>query len=301
MDPRFDGEDGGEIVEMRELDGIGTLVATPIADKRKFFPVWNGYSEKDDNEVVRHFTVINYDPTRIDGLGMEYVSATGIRINPGFCTDSSGTSLISLASAVTIDVTVSGVGGMASGVSFVSGTSYAPIVIGDKFGIKPTSVILADQATYTAPSLPPGYNIFRRVGWTRTYPSSAAFLKFIQTLDGRDRFIWYDEESANLIALSGGNATAWTPVALGNWVPPTARMINIKLSYSPNVAATRYARIRPTGSTVVLPVTQIDTNQNITTANWFITVTGPSQQLDYEIAAITGSLDIWVAGYWDCP
>jgi hypothetical protein len=295
----------GEVIRMVEWESKPpTISGTTLTGERMAIAGFDRFYDFDSTGTVRAFSMVPDGPDDLAGIRSEYVSAAGVQLSVeapggvGKVVDSSGSAVIDIASGLTADLTVSGAGGLMSGLTEAADTWYALLVIADKSKVNPTALMFVDEANHLAPTLPTGYNTFRRVGWWRNNASSN-LRKKLSRGDGRSRFHWYDVEKVNLLALSGGNAIAWTDVILKEWVPPTARMCFIKMAYSPNVAAVRFARIRPKGSTVTLPPTQIDTTQNITTANWFIMVTDSAQIIQFEIAAITGALDIWVVAYWD--
>ena len=202
------------------------------------------------------------------------------------------------ASPVTADITVSGAGGLDTGVEAVS-TWYAVYVIADTNGVNPVDALLS--LTPISPTLPAGYDIFFRMGWVRN-DSAGDFLEFLQTNGERNRHhLWVNENLSVLNVLTGGSALAFATVSLSAFVPLTARRVMMTYEFDPNVAGGDFA-LRVPGSTT----TRAQSYFNVFTQNaaavrepskevW----TDAAQDIEYEVNSGASALDLWVNGYTD--
>lgn len=202
------------------------------------------------------------------------------------------------ASPVTADITVSGAGGLDTGVE-ASDTWYAVFVIADTSGVNAVDALLSLNPV--APTLPAGYDIFFRLGWVRN-DSSSDFLEFLQTNGERNRHhLWVNENLSTLNVLTGGSALAFATVDLSSFVPVTARRVMMTYEFDPNVAGGDFA-LRVPGATT----TRAQSYFSVFTQN-SAAVREPSkevwsdasQDIEYEVNSGASSLDLWVNGYTD--
>lgn len=157
----------------------------------------------------------------LQGMVMAFVGTTTFTVSQGICRDSTNVNNISLglpanvaatqtgelpvpagSGIVTVDITTSGVGGLDTG-TIAASTFYAVHVIGDSYGNKASSVIIS--TSLTAPVLPSGYNMFRRIGMIKTDGSSHV-LAFRQAGLSVDRWMWWDVAIATGVT-AGASAT----------------------------------------------------------------------------------------------
>ena len=202
------------------------------------------------------------------------------------------------ASPVTADITVSGAGGLDTGVEAIS-TWYAVYVIADTSGVEPVDALLS--LTPISPTLPAGYDIFFRMGWVRNN-SAGDFLEFLQTNGERNRHhLWVNVNLSALNVLSGGSALSFATVSLSAFVPLTARRVMMTYEFDGNVAGADFA-LRVPGATT-------------TRANSYFSVflqnaaavrepskevwTDAAQDIEYEVNSGASALDLWVNGYTD--
>ena len=250
---------------------------------------------------------VPYPPGFICGLGLSYVSATQVQVADGSARDSTNMWNLDVAGGpLTADITVVGAtGGLDTGAE-APATWYAVHVIGDSTGVNPVAALLS--VSETAPTLPAGYDIFRRVGWVRN-GFGGNFLNFRQVCDGKCRTYWYDEHRlfSGLLALINGSATNWTTVSLAHLVPPTSQTAHYQLEFN-GVVIGNDVGIRPTGSTVTSRVfAPINIQQffpNPPTIfnefRWQSTgFVGDNSSIDYQMENGAGQLDIYVYGYVD--
>lgn len=196
--------------------------------------------------------------------------------------DSTNTSVISFAGTLAADITVSGAGGLDTG-SEAASTWYAVHVIADSSATNSPAALLSTSAT--APTLPGGYDLFRRVGWVRN-DASSDFVPFYQAGTGLNRQVFYTDFVANRQVLSGGAAVGFASVDASAVLPPTAVVAYMETRENGS-AALFLARVAPT----VL--------MGISAGNEFVAfmpVTA-AQAFAYGHLAAGGSTYIWILGY----
>ncbi len=199
-----------------------------------------------------------------------------------------------------IDITVVGANGRDGGVE-AANTWYAVFLIADSTGVRPVAGLLSTSES--SPTLPAGYDKFRRVAWVRNNPSSN-FWKTEQRGDGIDRTYNYDVDRSELLALSGGNAGSFTAVPLDTWMPPTSRFALLRIGFDTANAAD-LLNIRPTGSSVTNPVTFVQAAVVTSGSRDFVTLSElvlPSASVDYQVVQGGGgnpTADIYVQGFRD--
>ncbi len=165
--------------------------------------------------------IVNSGLMYVNGLRLAYASTTTFTVSQGLCRNSTNVNDISVGlplnvaatqtgelpvdagtGVVTVDITTHGAGGLDNGTLAVS-TFYAVHAIGDSFGNNPGSALIS--TSLTAPVLPAGYDMFRRIGFIKTDGSSHV-LAFRQEGVTADRWMWYDVAIATGIT-SGSSAT----------------------------------------------------------------------------------------------
>lgn len=232
--------------------------------------------------------MVNAGSLYINGLGIAPGSTTSkINLAAGAARDSTNQNDIVLSSAVTINAGTTGVNGLDTG-ALAASTFYYVFVIGSSLGANPDvnidkqvstlasgttvlngTVIAEGQVTQpvynvannyqpagllslsaTAPTLPIGYDMFRRVGAVLTSGGSV-FLPFWQSENGNgtSRTMWYD---APISVLAATAAAAFTAQSLAAAVPAVAAagantQVILQADLLPNAAA-NFVELRPTGS-----------------------------------------------------
>lgn len=205
----------------------------------------------DYNPVTGVITATGDQTGQINGIVPEYTSSFQITITAGSATDSTGVKFITLSSPAIIDISEIGEpNGLDVGIA-ANDTWYAVYVIADSLGVNPTSGLFSLSAT--APTLPLGYDLFRRVGWVRNL--TAAFATYM--IDGTQsrRQISYTTENSAFVLLSAGAATTYTAVSASSAMPPTSTFGMAQYSRVPNANAT-VNYVRPTGTTANVPSNQ---------------------------------------------
>lgn len=214
--------------------------------------------------------------------------------------DSADSFNIEWTTALTADITLAGAGGLDTG-SEAAGTWYAVHVIADSSGVNPVDALLSLSAT--APTLPTGYDKFRRLGWVRN-DASSDFLRFSQTQAGNDRTYMYDIPLAGDIeVLSNGSAIVFTAVDLSVAVPPTSRWSFLRLDFLPISSSQDFA-IRPSDfvnadRTTAPFLWQAGVDLSTEARMVFWVECDDNQSIDYIQSSASNTLDIVIVGFRD--
>jgi stress response protein YsnF len=232
----------------------------------------------------------------VKGLEMTFASVSTVSIEAGKCRDSAnGFNIINTATR-TADITTSGLNGLDTGTEAVS-TWYALFIIDDSTGSNTEGALLSLSST--APTLPGGYDVFKRVGWVRNN-ASGDFIKFIQTRTNDFRKVFYDEEITNLTVLSLGSATIYTGVSLAAFVPPTSLEPILALVIAPDDRGD-FLEIRPTGSTMDNATYKFNGIDDKNKSGYGIqeTICSNLQNIEYRVTQASDDASIGVVGYYD--
>jgi hypothetical protein len=202
---------------------------------------------------------------------------------------------------VSADITVIGAGGLDAGAES-GNTWYAVYVIGDTTNVNAPTAILTLSSI--SPTMPAGYDVFRRISWVRN-DGSSNFRKFFSYGNQTARRIWYDSTLADLQALSAGNATAFSPVSLSAFVPSTSTFAHLLVGFENTGAGTAtsdYLGLRPTGSAVTYANTLYRLAPSVAAGasrmSDFIGIpTNTSQSVDYAVTVANDSADVFVPGW----
>lgn len=193
--------------------------------------------------------IVNAGLKYVNGLNLTWSAAKVITIGAGAARDSTNTNDIVVSSTLTNTGTVVGVNGV-DVAALVLSSMYAVYVIADSTGHYATASLLSLNAT--TPTLPFGYDMFRRVGWVLT-DASANILLFWQVGSGQTRDIWYD---VAISELSAGTSTTYAAIDLATSVPPIVTEVFMVATYTPN-SATNVAHILPSGSSATNGVVRL--------------------------------------------
>lgn len=184
--------------------------------------------------------IVNAGLKYANGLELAWATATTLTVAAGAARDSSNINDIILDAAVTINGATNGANALDTG-SLANNTHYAVYVIGDSTGYESAGALLSTSAT--APNLPAGYDMYRRIGWVLT-DGSAEFLLFWQYGSNQDRVYYYD---VGISELSGGSSTSYAAIDLASSVPAIATQVIMDVAYTAN-GATNNAEFLPFGS-----------------------------------------------------
>jgi hypothetical protein len=191
---------------------------------------------------MSNIPVVNLGSEYVNGFALSWTSNTTLTMTAGLCRDATDTwDIVIPAVSTIIDSAVIGLNGLDTGVLAAS-TSYAIWAIGDSTYNHPSGFLLSTSVT--APYMPYGYDVKRRVGWARTDGSTHFILMYQEGLSS-DRTYWYD---APISVLSGGASATYVALDLSAAVPALSKTaVTFQATYRPAVAGNT-ATIRPSGS-----------------------------------------------------
>lgn len=184
--------------------------------------------------------IVNKGLKYVNGLGIAKTAAKIISLATGAARNSDNTNDIILDTAASINGALVGANGV-DVAAIVASSFYAVYVIGDSNAYQATAGLLSLSATQ--PTLPSGYDMYRRVGWVLT-DGSSNILQFWQFGTNEQRQYYYD---VGISELSGGSATSFTAIDLATSVPPIATEVLLDLTFTPD-GATEIAAFLPYGS-----------------------------------------------------
>ncbi len=154
----------------------------------------------------------------VNGFRLQHAGNTVLNLMPGSARDSSNSRDITMVGNVPVNASNVGVvNGLDTGV-FANNSCYAVYVIADSNNVNPTGGLFS--LNLITPSLPVGYDLYRRVGYGLTNPATQ-FTLFYQTGNGDERT--YYNPTSPLQSLNAGGANAWADVAINSGevvVPP---------------------------------------------------------------------------------
>lgn len=194
--------------------------------------------------------IVNARVKYVNGLALSWASNTTLTLGTGACSDTTNTNDIVLGSAATLNVATTGANALDTG-TVAASTMYAIYAIGDSTGYHSAAGLISLAAS-AAPTLPFGYDMYRRVGWALT-DGSSHFLLFWQFGIDERRTYYYDVVIAEL---SGGSSTTYANIDLATSVPPEATQVMMLAAYTPN-SATNVAHFLPYGSAATNGIVQI--------------------------------------------
>jgi len=185
--------------------------------------------------------IVNARLAYVNGLQLAWASTTTFTMAAGAASNSNDINDIVLPALVTNTITSVGANGVDIAAA-VASSFYAVYVIGDSTEYQPTASLLSLNASQ--PSLPFGYDMYRRVGFVLT-DSGSHVLKFWQYGNGGAKDMWYDTPIATPAITTG---TAYATQSLAAGVPPLSCESFLKVQYTAN-SATNVVNMGPFGST----------------------------------------------------
>lgn len=253
-------------------------------------------------------------------LNADNLTTATLIIQPGQCRDSTDTNDIDLSAAATLNPVASNTGkvnGLDVGTIAID-VLYAVYVIADSTQYRTAGTLLSTN--FTTPTLPFGYDMFRRVGAVFTAHAAARFVYFHQRGNGAVRDMWY---AYNNQCLGAGNATVLTAINLtgaagnvANQVPLTASKAYIYAQLTADAGGRREAIFSADATVTVANGGAIEANpgtgevimsaatSTIVDASLIVPVTasaGPvlPMQTFYAVSNGAAALNVSVQGYQD--
>lgn len=255
------------------------------------------------NDPIYTLPVLN-----INGLVVSNDATTPntlLNISAGTARDSANVMDITLGSAnpnlqgstvtapLTLNAEVNGVNGLDTG-SFAASKVYAVYMIADSRYYEPVACLMS--LALSAPQMPFGYDSYRLIGYAVS-DSSTHFLKMYCCGNGNARQFYYDAPIAT--AVTAGNATTFTAVALTTFVPAIENLpVSIAYAFTPG-AAGRALNLTPgngVGNAVTITgqVTSVIISGNATVLS---KVTSSVPEIDYKVANGGDAVALNVAGF----
>ncbi len=182
--------------------------------------------------------------------------------------------------------------------SEAASTFYHAFVIGDTSGTNSPKALFS--LSLTSPTMPSGYDIFRRLGTVRN-TSASDFMLFAQFGTGMYRRIVFREGRTILSALTNGSATTFTDIDLSSVIPPQITGVFLQVNGIFD-GVEGFATFRPNGNTETSPAVKIqggtDTTSQLAAASMeFMIETDSSQLIEYKVSSSSDKIDVYALGY----
>ena len=242
--------------------------------------------------IQPNYPMVNLGNLYVQGGALSFVTGTTITIAAGQFRDSTNVNDIVLPALVTINAATVGANGLDAG-SLGASTLYAVYVIGDSTDYNATAGLLS--TSFTAPTLPAGYDMFRRIGAVLTSGASA-ILDFSQA----GRTMWY--AAAVATAVTAGASATFAVVDCTAIIPATANQVILKAALTADAGATRTAAFKSlasssaAGQTIMSsPASTVTSASVVCPCSVVSSVTG----VDYLVSNTSAAVAVSVFGYVD--
>jgi hypothetical protein len=228
---------------------------------------------------------------------------TTLLIGSGQARDSTDVNDITLSAGVTLNTAASGVvNGLDTG-ALAATTKYAVYAIGDSTGYQASGSLLS--LSFTAPQLPFGYDMFRRIGTVLSNAGATGILSFNQRGNGSSRNTYYSVPLATLIA-AGASAT-FAAVTLTTWVPTTASHVLILSALTADAGGTRTvvysadANVTIAHAATAGEVISSSPASTVTSASLSVPITSAAgvQTIQYAVSNAAAAVAVLVQGFVD--
>lgn len=237
--------------------------------------------------------VVNAPYLSVDGLEIAITGNKTATVQVGRARNSSNESDIISNAILTLNAANNGANGLDSG-SLANATLYSLYIVGDSsLNNNPVCILSANAS---APLLPVGYDMYRKIGYLRT-DGSANFLAGYFSGKSNNRKFMYDAPLAT--AVTAGNATSYTAVALTDIVPAVDNTpVYMSYSFTPG-AASRVLNMTPGNATGnAIAITGQVTSVVVSGVNMVLAkVTSGVPEIDYKVSNSGDAVALNVAGY----
>lgn len=250
--------------------------------------------------------IYNETSLYVSGGHCQWLTGTTLSIGAGQMRDSTNMDDINLAATVTINTAVNGVNGLDVGALGASSLYAIYVIASSKAGDTTSTNYIAPAGllslSFTAPVLPFGYDMFRRVGSVRTSGASA-LLDFSQRGTGGSRDTYYAANIASPVV--AGAATVMTAINLTgtNLVPLTANQVLITGILTSDAGGTRTAAFASQDSSSAAgQVFMTEPASTVFTTSLRVpcsTTVGGLVEINYLVSNAAAALAVNVAGYVD--
>jgi hypothetical protein len=232
----------GGIISGATSLGAGTSIvnATPVSGSNLQFNSIAGTGVTTATLGTNEVVINTPAPTGVVyNLQLSWLSNTTLGVAAGSATDSTNLYNMILSAPVTLNADTTGANGIDTG-SFAENVMYAIYIIGSSTSQTFSASLMSASAT--APILPAGYNIFRRIGYIGTFLNEAVFANFQQTGSGLERSYYYTQLPTQILA--NGASTTWANVLLNptpHAVVPNVPASEVLISTSGNTGINPYS------------------------------------------------------------
>lgn len=238
--------------------------------------------------------IANAPSLYLNGMNISILGNTTLSVAVGACRDMGNQYDIITTTATTVSNASVGINALDSG-TVAASTIYAVWAIADPTGFRPTGFTLS--TSFSAPALPFGYGIVRRIGVAIT-DASSHFIALTQVGNNSQRNYFYD---APLRVLNAGASTSYAAVDLSTAVPPIVTPVIFNYSYTPSTAG-HSASFRATGSasTTNLPsvTAPVVSQAQLGQVTVFTGVATSKAEIDYIVLG-TDALTLYVYSFAD--
>lgn len=199
------------------------------------------------NSLGQIGTIPSCPSGHLNGLKVTDNSTTTKNVSEGSALSDDETTNLTFSGTKTVNITVSGVGGLDTG-SEVADTWYYIFIIGDTTLVNDTDVLMSASAT--APTMPAGYDVKRLIGAIRN-DDSQDFYDYYTQSTGKDRLYLWRESVSTLQVLSDGTAEAWTDVDVSEFIPPISTQLYMQGTHEGSSdTIPDFVSFRPNGSSL---------------------------------------------------
>jgi len=185
----------------------------------------------------------------ITGMSLSFVDGTTVAVSAGQCRDHTNVNDILTTASANINVATPGIINSLDTGTLAPNKLYYVWAVADSSKFQPTGFLIS--LSMTQPTLPFGYDMFRRIGAVLTNATAAPntnVLKFYQTGDDALRTMWYDVAYATDITT--GSSATYAPVNITVSVPAAAIEVVIYSVFTPTAGGDKL-QLRPTGASAV--------------------------------------------------
>ena len=238
--------------------------------------------------------IVNAGILYVNGLGISKSTSKIVIMATGAARDSTNTNDIVLGSAASINGATVGANGVDVAV-LVASSLYAVYAIGDSSGYHAPAGVFS--LSTTGPSLPFGYDMYRRVGYILT-DGSSNILQFWQYGAGGVREMYYD---VGISVLSAGTSTTYANVDLTAAVPIASLNVLFDVAYTAN-SATNLAQFLPYGSSATNGIVRVGSGAAAAQVSSVVIPCGVNSgkpEIQYKVSSGSDALTLLVTGYFD--
>ncbi len=254
--------------------------------------------------ALPNIPIVNLGNLYLAGMNLTYVTSTTFSVAAGKARNSTDVNDIVLNTAATVNVRVNGANGLDIG-TLAANSIYYVFIVGDSTKYNATCALISLSST--APTLPVGYDMFRRIGAIKgngTVAPNTLILPFHQRGNGTSRTMHYVTPIAT--AVSAGASTTWADVVLTTFIPTTATSVITQNQLTADAGGTRYALFSADAVVAVSVLTVYEEIMTSPASTVFLTTlevaatnTAGVMTIQYAVSNNSAALAVLVGGYID--